>query len=223
MSEEQVWTEESRESLRESLRSSILGELRLAKRDREEIVKNCFEVYIMDDCPEVEQDDFVRFASLELDRVTSELSAEKATWPAVTDCDRLDRVEKKLEKKGILLWQASPCCNTCSEAELPDRIDVITERSPGFSERVRGYAFFIDQNLPEMLSENTLLLVYLAYGWFSPDDSEVPDEDDKEHALAIGHEVCGCLREEGFDVRWDGDFSRKIGLSLNWRRRALLE
>ena len=223
MSDEQAWNDESRENLRETLRWVILGELRLAKRDREEILQICFEVYIQDDCPESERDEFVRYSTLELDRMTSELSAEKVTWPAETDCDRLDRVETTLRDQGILLWQASPCCDTCTGSELPDRIDVITERYPGFRERVRGYAFFIDQNLPEMLSESTRLSVYLAYGWFSPDDSNVPPEDYKKNALAIANEVQGRLRDEGFEVHWDGDFARKIGVALNWRRRSLLK
>jgi hypothetical protein len=45
----------------------------------------------------------------------------------------------------------------------------------------------------------------------------------KKNALAIAREVCECLRDEGFEVNWDGDFARKIGVSLNWQRRTMLE
>ena len=150
------------------------------------------------------------------------IASEKNAWPEETACDRLDRVEAALRNRGILLWQVSPCCDTCTGSELPDRIDVIESRYPGFREQVRGYAFFIDQNLPETLAETTQISVYLAYGWFSPDNSEVDPETYEKNALAIAREVCDCLRDEEFEADWDGDFARKIGVSLNWQRRSML-
>lgn len=223
MSEQQAWNDQTRDDLRQSLRSSILGEVRLAKRDHKEILQNCFEVYVMDDCPEIEHDSFNQFAADELNRAVTDLSAEMAKWPEVTDCDHLDRVEAELRDQGILLWQASPCCDTCTGGELPDRIDVLDERYPGFRDRVRGYAFFIDQNLPEMLSESTELSVYFAYGWFSPEDSEPDPEVYKKEALGIAKVVCESLKREGFEVDWNNDFARKIGINLNWQRRTLLK
>jgi len=73
------------------------------------------------------------------------------------------------------------------------------------------------------LSEGTDLSVYLGYGWISQDDLEVAPEAYEENALGIAQEVCRCLRDEGFEVDWDGTLARKIGLSLNWQRRTLLE
>ncbi len=222
MSEERVWNDQTRDRIRQTLRSTILGEVRLAKRDHKEILQNCFEVYIMDDCPESEQSQFNQFAADELNHAVTGLSAEMATWPAETDCDHLDRVEATLRDQGILLWQASPCCDSCTGGELPDRIDNLDDRNPGFRDRVRGYAFFIDQNLPESLADSTALSVCLGYGWFSPEDSQPTAEAYKKEALGIAHEVCECLRNEGFEVNWDNDFARKICLSLNWQRRTLL-
>ena len=34
----------------------------------------------------------------------------------------------------------------------------------------------------------------------------------------IAQDVCDCAHEQGFEPNWDGDFSRKIGVSLNWQR-----
>jgi Domain of unknown function (DUF6891) len=223
MSKEQVWNDERRFELLERLRSAILGELRLAKRGHEEILEFCRQVYIQDECPERECDQFIQFAADELNRAARQLESERATWPEQTDCDRLDRVEDALRERGILLWQVSPCCDTCTGSELPDRIDVINGRYPGFRDRVRGYSFFIDQNMSDMLADAAELSVFLAYGWFSPNDSEVGPEVYEQHALGIAHEVCECLRDEGFEPNWDGDFARKIGISLNWQRRAMLE
>lgn len=223
MADEQAWDDESRESLRETLRRIIRGELRLKRRDHKDILGTCRESYIDEECPEDEQDAFVRFAAAELDREAARLASEQATWPKETDCDRLDRVEAALREQGIVLWQVSPCCDTCSVAELPDRVDVINGRDPGFRDRVRGYSFFIDQNMPDELAESPHLSLYLAYGWFSPDDAEVPPDVYEKNALGIAREVCERLRKEGFEVDWDGDFSRKIGVSVNWQRRAMLE
>jgi hypothetical protein len=223
MSKEQVWNDETRLELLERLRSVILGELRLAKRGHEEILEFCRQVYIQDECPERECDKFIQFAADELNRAARRLESETATWPEETDCDHLDRVEDALREGGILLWQVSPCCDTCTGSELPDRIDLINGRYPGFRDRVRGYCFFIDQNMPAMLADATELSVFLAYGWFSPDGSAVGPEVYEQNALGIAHEVCECLRDEGFEPNWDGDFARKIGISLNWQRRAMLE
>jgi hypothetical protein len=143
--------------------------------------------------------------------------------PDETDCDRLDRVEVALRERGILLWQVSPCCDTCTRAELPDRIAVIDRRCPGFRNRVRGYAFFIDQSMPGKLFESSLISVYVGYGWFLPDDSKVEQQVYKKNALGIAREVCDCLINEGFKPDWNGDLARKIGVSLNWQRRALLD
>jgi hypothetical protein len=223
MSKEKVWNEDTRLELRERLRSAIIGELRMAKRGKDEILEICCEVYIQDDCPKAECDKFVQFAADAVNRGVALLESESNSWPEVTDCDRLDRVESALRERGILLWQASPCCDTCTGSELPDRIDVINERYPGFRDKVRGYAFFIDQNMPEELAESTRISVYLAYGWFSQGGSEVAPDAYKANALDIAREVCGCLRDEGFEPNWDGDFARKIGVALNWQRRTILE
>jgi hypothetical protein len=223
MSEEKVWNDETRNELRERLRFSILGELRMAKRNHEEIVEHCRQVYIEDECRESERSMFVQFAVEELSRAEAQLQIEKITWPEETDSDRLDRVENALRERGILLWQASPCCDTCTGGELPNRIDLIEDRYPGFRDRIRGYSFYIDQTLPESLAEGTEVSVYLAYGWFSPDDSEIPPENYRRQALAIAREVCECLRDQKFEPDWNGSYDKKIGVSLNWQRRKLLE
>ena len=222
MSENLTWNDTSREGLRETLRNLVLGEVRLGKADRDDILQTCREVYIEDECPEGERDVFIRFAADELEQTAVRHAAEQAAWQRETDCDRLDRVETDLRERGILLWQVSPCCDSCTGGELPERIDEIDRRHPGFRNRVRGYAFFIDQNMAEMLAESRELSVYLAYGWFSSDDSNVPPDVYERNALGVAQEVCDCLREHDFEPDWDGNFSKKIGVSLNWQRRTML-
>lgn len=103
MSEAHAWTDSSREQLRKTLRSAILGELRLSKRSRQEILGACLEIHILEECPENEWNELIQFSADEFERASSRLSAEKATWPVSTDCDRLDDVEAALREQGILM------------------------------------------------------------------------------------------------------------------------
>ena len=222
MTEEFQWDDTARADLRESLRHHILGQLRLGKLDHDDIVQFCREVSIHDQCPGAERQAFISFAREELARAAARHLLEQAAWPAETDCERLDLVELKLRAQGILLWQASPCCDSCTCGELSDRIDEIERRHPGFRKRVRGYAFFIDQNMPEMLVDDIHISLYLAYGWISGDGSRVDPESYKDNALGIAREVCGVLLECGFEPIWDGSFSTKIRVSLTWQRRTML-
>jgi len=77
--------------------------------------------------------------------------------------------------------------------------------------------------MPDTLADSTELSVFLGYGWVSPDKSKVAEEIYEKNALGIAREVCECLRDEGLEVDWNGDFSRKIGVSINWQRRKMLE
>jgi hypothetical protein len=216
-----IWNDESREQLHQTLHTAVRGNLRLAKRDHEQILQSCRETYIEDECPDEEREGFVQFAIEELNRETERLVVDEAKWPAETDCDRLDRVEQALLDRDIILWQASPCCDTCTTSELSDRVAFLEEERPNLSDRCRGYAFFIDQNLPESLAADTQLTVYLGYGWFTRD--EVPPDVYRKHALGIAREVCKCLADEGFKPDWNGELTEQITFSINWRRRTLLE
>jgi hypothetical protein len=100
---------------------------------------------------------------------------------------------------------------------------VFDRRYPGFRDRFRGYTFFIDQTMPEMLAKSTALSIYLAYGWVSPDRTKVTQDVYMKNALGIGREICELLRDEGFEASWDGNLANKIGVTLNWQRRGVLE
>lgn len=214
------WNDEARDELRESLRAAVHGEIRLNRAEPATILQNCSEAYIEDQAPEAEWNDLRDFVSRQIRELGARFIQEQASWPAETDCDRMDQAEAELRHRGILLWQVAPCCDTCSNAELPDRIDVVEQRHPGLRQKLRGYAFFIDQHLPEMLAKSTTVSLYLAYGWIPPEGSDVADEEYAAQAVAIGQEIRTCLEQHDFEVEWNGELSRKIGLTLNWQRRT---
>jgi len=222
MTNDSKWSDEERDDLRTVLRMTVLGKVRLARDSSDAILQSCFE-RIDDECPDDEVAAFRDFVTKELKLREQEQTDAARHWPAVTDCDRLDRVEQDLQGRGIVLWQASPCCDTCTTSELTGRVNQIECRVPGFRARVRGYAFFIDQNLPEQLAEGPELDLYVGYGWFLPAEHEVSQAEYETHALQIAREVCASLSAAGFEPDWDGTLSRKIGISLAWQRRTRLE
>ena len=89
MSEDSTWNDTMREDLRESLCNRVVGEVRLAKSNHDDIIQLCREVYIDDECPQNERDVFIRFAKDELEKVATRHSMEQTAWPPQTDCDRL--------------------------------------------------------------------------------------------------------------------------------------
>lgn len=206
--------------------NKLLGRLRLFKDSPEYILELCADTCLDPDCQAVQRDTFLQFAREELHRIEEQLANERTSWAVQTDCDRLDRVEAALRRRGILLWQASPCCDSCTLGDMSQRVETTETRFPGFARGMRGYAFFIDQNVPEALEESTVLSVYFAYGALTLNELTAsqasPEYADEDH-LAIAREVCDCLRTNGFEVDWNGELSRKIGVCVNWQRRTRLE
>lgn len=219
--EEATWDESDREDLRNTLRRAVVGETRFARRDADEIIEFCREVYIDETAPDEEHAEFNTFVQLELNRFLEIYEREKASWPEKTDCDRLDAAEESLLKDGIVLWQASPCCDTCTMGEFQDHVIALKRAKPELTGKVRGYSFFIDQNMAENLSEGSEIQVYLAYG-YEGDGEDIGKQEYKRRALAVGHELVDHLRKAGLTVEWDGDFSKKIRVEVNWKRREPL-
>ena len=129
---------------------------------------------------------------------------EQATWPTPTDCDRLDAAFAALEQAGIVCRQHFSCCGTCGVAEIWD--EMVATRDAGLD--VRGYTFYHVQDTESAVEGYGL---YLSYG--AVEDGEAP-------ALAIGYEIVAALEQHGLRVDWDGQWSRRIGVALDWKRRC---
>lgn len=139
-------------------------------------------------------------------RMTAELAAghriEQKAWPAVTDCDRLDRAFARLNAAGIVARQNFTCCQTCGHAEIGDEIE-----SEGQRMKVRGYTFYHQQDTENAVDGGG---VFLAYGGVG---------DDPEAAVRIGREISDAVKAEGLLVDWNGSVNTRIKVSLDWRRR----
>ena len=132
--------------------------------------------------------------------------AAEATWPTVTDCDRLDAAFEKLNASGIIALQNAGY--TMSDG-ISDVSGDLHQR--GSREGVQGYCFYHGQDLERVVAGEGLML---AFGSL---------DDDKTHKLAVGHRVREILEGRGFTVQWNGDAETRLNLpTLDWKRRGPL-
>jgi hypothetical protein len=131
--------------------------------------------------------------------------AEQTTWPAVTDCDRLDGVFDALNPRGVLALQNAGYTQSDGYHDFREAYHA----SPD-AERVIGYCFYHGQDLERAVQGGGL---YLAFGPVDP-------QGEATTGPRIGSIVVEELRRAGFDVRWDGTFNQRIYIPLfDWKRR----
>jgi hypothetical protein len=128
---------------------------------------------------------------------------EQAGWPTVTDCDRLDTAFAALEADGIICRQHFSCCGTCGSAEIWDEIAAAQETGRA----VRGYVFYHVQDTEAAVEGHGL---YLNYGAV---------EDGEAAALAVARDSVAALEHHGLRTNWNGQWARRIGVALDWKRR----
>lgn len=143
--------------------------------------------------------------------VRAKLRIEQASWPAITDCDRLDAAFEKLNAAGILARHDWACCGNCGKTEIFDEF----ERLDGYigDQPIIGYTFYHQQST-ESAAEGAGLYLY----WSSTEGAR--DEKTYEsQSIAVAQAICDALRAEGLTVSWDGSYGRAIGIDLDWKRR----
>ncbi|MDV3457727.1 hypothetical protein RZN05_12095 [Sphingomonas sp. HF-S4] len=133
----------------------------------------------------------------------AEHAAREAEWPKVTDCDRLDAAFAALEADGVIARQNFTCCGTCGSTEIWDEIH--TAQDAGLP--ARGYAFYHMQDTDSAVEGSG---IYLGYG---------ACEEGEEAALAIARDIIAELESQGLATHWDGSWSQRIGVTLDWKKR----
>ena len=132
------------------------------------------------------------------------LRAEMATWPATTDCDRLDAAFAELEAAGIVARENFTCCNSCGESEIGDEM----EEAEAEGLAVRGYTFFHAQDTDRAATGEGPLM--LKYG---------PSPFDEKKIVPIGREIQAAVERHGLRTEWDGTADQCIKVHLTWQRR----
>lgn len=138
-----------------------------------------------------------------LQRALAAHAEDEATWPILTDCDKLDAAFAALERKGVIARQNFSCCGNCGSTEIWGEIDAARDAG----DPAHGYAFFHMQDTERAADGDGL---YLNYG--AVDEGEAA-------ALAVGHEIVGELEAKGLQTDWNGSWDQRIAVSLDWKRR----
>ena len=132
--------------------------------------------------------------------------AAEATWPQITDCDRLDAAFEALNAADIVALQ-----NT--RYEMSDGLTEVAEalHARGSQEGAQGYCFYHGQDLEHAAKGEGLML---AFGSL---------DDDQTHKLEVGQRVRKILEDGGFTVQWNGEAGTRLSLpTLDWKRRGPL-
>lgn len=121
--------------------------------------------------------------------IAAHCEAQKS-WPAETDCDRLDAAFARLEAEGIVARQDFTCCQTCGHAEIWGEIRAAQKAHP-----IAGYVFYHRQDTEYVVESGKL---YLAFGAV---------EKGEASERAVGQRIVAVMREAGFTVEWKGSMT----------------
>jgi hypothetical protein len=134
------------------------------------------------------------------------LATEQATWPAMTDCDRLDVVFAALGQRGVLCLHNAGYTQSDGYDDFRQACDRRADRA-----NLLGYCFYHRQDLERVVRGQGL---FLAFGPVDPASEDIAGP-------AVGRMVQEELARAGFDVTWDGTFAQRIHLpAFVWRRRT---
>ncbi|MBI2932341.1 MAG: hypothetical protein HYY16_11885 [Planctomycetes bacterium] len=127
------------------------------------------------------------------------MAVAQKRWPRRTDCDRLDEAFEALEHKGIVARHNFTCCMTCGLEEIGSEM----------KRRSIGYVFYHMQDTERAAAGQGLCL---AYGCRRGDEAG---------GLRIGENIVATLEKVGLKTKWNGRFSDRILVKLDWKRRRL--
>jgi hypothetical protein len=150
---------------------------------------------------EYDADSLKPYAAILTQEDLAQHEKDQESWPATTDCDRLDLAFEALEGSGILCRQDYQCCLSCGYARIAAELDEIGRG------RFRGFTFYHQQDTNEAVETGS---IGLGYGSVTHDEGQ---------SIAIGHEIVSALREQGLKVDWTGSLDKRIIVQLDWKRR----
>jgi len=140
-----------------------------------------------------------------VDATFASLEKEKATWPSITDCDKLDRVFEALNTLGIIALQNAGY--TQSDG-YDDTREIYHRRAD--RDKVIGYCFYHGQDLERAVCGEGL---YLAFG---PMDAQ----NEETEGPRVGAMIVEELKRMGFSPQWNGTFNQRIHVpAIDWKRR----
>lgn len=131
--------------------------------------------------------------------------AEQEAWPAVTDCDRLDRAFAALRADGILgIHNAG-----MTPSEGIDEMSEQYRAAGGKKSGIVGYCFYHRQDMEYVLRHRTLGVAFGAM------------DGDAGRGVEVGERVRDALESSGLRVVWSGSIDETMDVAeFNWQRRG---
>lgn len=196
--------EKDKAALIEDVRAFVRPLVARGDRAFADILEDAVE-YLLEENENADPAKVEQICETEIDKAFAEHLAAQATWPQVTDCDRLDRAFDALNNSGIVARHDFTCCQNCGLAEIGDEIQSAVDA--GFD--VSGFTFYHAQDTDGATEGHGL---YLTYGHI--DGSEA-------NSVAIGRRIVAALRDAGLETEWDGSIDKRIAVRLDWKRRVV--
>ena len=129
------------------------------------------------------------------------------TWPAITDCDRLDAALVELEQRGVIARQCWGDDVTDGGAGIwCDALPVSQEAG----RQVRGYVFYDEQSTASAVKGEELVLIC----------GSIPSEagrGGKPATSQVQQLAIDALRSQGLQGRVEGPYG--VAVQLDWKRR----
>jgi hypothetical protein len=185
------------------LTSEVLGEIENLVRGgfetRDRIIEIiCEELYKPGELDEAE-------VTVAVDAAFTASEKAKTTWPAVTDCDKLDKVFDALNARGVIALQNAGY----TQSDGCDDILEAHHKHPT-PDKIIGHCFYHGQDLERAVNGQGL---HLAFG---------PIDSSKEgtEGPRIGAMIVEELAQVGFSTQWNGTFAKRIYVpEIDWKRR----
>src|SRR5712672_4250226 len=130
-----------------------------------------------------------------VDAAFTALAQHKMTWPAITDCDKLDRVFAALNTRGIIALQNAGYTQSDGYDDVREIYNPRSDR-----DKMVGYCFYHGQDLERAVNGEGL---YLALG---PMDAQ----NEETAGPRVGAMIVAELERMGFSAQWDGTFNQRI-------------
>jgi hypothetical protein len=129
---------------------------------------------------------------------------EQASWPAITDFDKLVQAFDKLNSSGIIALHNAGVTKQDGEEDCKEIHDELLKK--GVS--TKGFCYYHWQDVERVVDDNHLLI---GFGDFNNNDGE---------ALEIGKQVATALESKGFKLKWDKTVAQRIEITnIKWQKR----
>jgi hypothetical protein len=128
----------------------------------------------------------------------------QATWPAITDFDKLVQAFDILNSSGIIALHNAGITKQDGEGDSKEIHDHLLKKGV----KTKGFCYYHWQDVERVVDDSHL---YIGFGDFNNSDKE---------ALEIGKQVAMTLEHKGFKINWDKTVETRIEITnIKWEKR----